>query len=113
MRTRNNEIKVRLTDKELAALDAKVAKTYLSRESFIRSVLAEKDIHVRPDPIARELLMQIRRIGTNLNQLVFLAHSRELIDGSAVKRVTDELWRCVSIIQDAYVINKEGKEESD
>ena len=44
MRTRNNEIKVRFTDKELAALDAKVAKTSLSRESFIRSVLAEKDI---------------------------------------------------------------------
>ena len=113
MRTRNNEIKVRFTDKELAALDVKVAKTHLSRESFIRSALAEEDIYVRPDPITWELLMQIRRIGTNLNQLVFLAHSREFIDGPAVKKVTEELWRCLPIIQDAYVIKKEGKEESD
>ena len=113
MRTRNHEIKVRLNDKELAALDAKVAKTNLSRESFIRAVIAEKSIHIRPDPITQELLMQFRHIGTNLNQLVFLTHSRDFIDRPAVKKITDELWNCLSMIQSAYVIKPKGKEETD
>lgn len=84
MRNRNNEIKVRLTDKELAALEAKVAKTSWTREAFIRAVLAREDIYVMPDPITRELLNQIQRIGTNLNQLVFLTHSMKFVN-AAVK----------------------------
>ena len=44
MRTRNKEIKVRFTEKELADLDAKVAMRYLSRENYIRAVLAGYEI---------------------------------------------------------------------
>ena len=49
MRTRNHEIKVRLNDKELADLNAKVAKTRYNRENYIRAVLKGYEIMEAPD----------------------------------------------------------------
>lgn len=40
MKQRNNGIIIRLNDKELARLNAMVAKTKMTREAFIRTVLA-------------------------------------------------------------------------
>ena len=71
MRKRNKEIKVRFTEKELADLDAKVARTYLSRENYIRGVLAGYEIMEAPDVDTRELIKQILKAGNNLNHLVF------------------------------------------
>lgn len=102
MRTRNNEIKVRFTDKELAVLDAKVAETNLSRETFIRCVLAEEEIYVRPDPGTRELLKQLSRVGTNLNILLFHAQTQRFIDVPEMRKVTHALWECLDSVRDAY-----------
>ena len=109
MRKRNNEIKVRFTDEELAALDAKVAKTHLSRESFIRCILAEEEIYVRPDPGTKELIMQVMRVGNNLNQLLIHAQSMRFIDMPQLRKVTSALWECRLAIMDAY--RRPGKQE--
>lgn len=109
MRKRSNEIKVRFTDEELAALDAKVAKTHLSRESFIRCILAEEEIYVRPDPGTKELIMQVMRVGNNLNQLLIHAQSMRFIDMPQLRKVTSALWECRLAIMDAY--RRPGKQE--
>ena len=49
MRKRDHEIKIRMTQRELEELDRKVAGTTLNRETFIREVLAERDIPLRLD----------------------------------------------------------------
>ena len=102
MRTRNNEIKIRFTDKELAVLDAKVAKTHLSREAFIRCVLAEEDIYVRPDPGSQELIKQLSRVGTNLNILLFHVQTQRFVDVPELRKVIRALWECLDSIRDAY-----------
>ena len=116
MRTRNKEIKVRFTEKELAELDAKVARTYLSRENYIRAVLAGYEIMAAPDVDARELLIQVRRAGTNLNHLVFLAQCQNFIDVPELRKLANAIWECHRAMMKAYTppsIRKEIWKEED
>ena len=102
MRTRSHEIKVRFSDKELAALDAKVKKTYLSREGYIRSVLAGHELMEAPDVDARALLFQVGKVGTNLNHLLFLAQCQNFIDVPELRKVTNAIWECQRAMMNAY-----------
>ena len=102
MRTRNKEIKVRFTEKELAELDAKVARTYLSRENYIRGVLAGYEIMEAPDVDTRELIKQILKAGNNLNHLVFLAQCQNFIDVSELRKVANAIWECHRAMMKAY-----------
>ena len=102
MRTRNKEIKVRFTEKELAELDAKVARTYLSRENYIRGVLAGYEIMEAPDVDARELIKQVLRVGTNLNHLVFLAQCQNFIDVPELRKMANAIWECHRAMMKAY-----------
>ena len=102
MRTRNKEIKVRFTEKELAELDAKVARTYLSRENYIRAVLAGYEIMAAPDVDARELIKQVLRVGTNLNHLVFLAQCQNYIDVPELRKMANAIWECHRAMMKAY-----------
>ena len=116
MRTRNKEIKVRFTEKELAELDAKVARTYLSRENYIRAVLAGYEIMAAPDVDARELIKQVLRVGTNLNHLVFLAQCQNFIDVPELRKLANAIWECHRAMMKAYTppsVRKEIWKEED
>ena len=116
MRKRTNQIIIRLSNSELAHLNAKVAKTNYNREGYIRAVLAGHEIIEAPDIDAKELMIELRRVGTNLNHLLFLAQCQNFIDVPALRKVTDALWECDRAIWAAYappslrdkIWNKEG-----
>ena len=80
MRTRNKQIHIYLTEEELSALDSKVRKTSLSREAYIRAVLADT-VPVELPPIDYvSLIKELNRIGSNLNQIAAKAHSLGLLN---------------------------------
>ena len=80
MRTRNKQIHIYLTEKELSALDSKVQKTSLSREAYIRAVLSD-NVPVELPPIDYvSLIKELNRIGSNLNQIAAKAHSLGLLN---------------------------------
>lgn len=80
MRTRNKQIHIYLTEEELSALDNKVRKTSLSREAYIRAVLADT-VPVELPPIDYvSLIKELNRIGANLNQIAAKAHSLGLLN---------------------------------
>ena len=110
MRTRNKEIKVRFTEKELAELDAKVARTYLSRENYIRGVLAGYEIMEAPDVDAQELIKQVLKVGNNLNYLMFLAQCQNFIDVPELRKVTNAIWECQRAMMNAYTPPSARKE---
>ena len=116
MRTRNKEIKVRFTEKELAELDAKVARTYLSRENYIRGVLSGYEIMEAPDVDTRELMNQVRKVGNNLNYLVFLAQCQNFIDVPELRKMANAIWECHRAMMKAYTppsVRKEIWKEED
>lgn len=102
MRKRNNEIKVRLTDEELTHLDAMVERTIFSREGFIREMLAGYQIREKPGDEFSKWIMEMRRVGSLLNQVLQRSNSVGFIDATAVKKASADLWELEKYIYEFY-----------
>jgi len=67
---RNHEIKVRLSADELKRLDRKVSKSGMkSREEFCRACFRNAEIKEPPPKDFFVLITEVRRVGSNLNQV--------------------------------------------
>jgi hypothetical protein len=80
MRTRNNDIHFRLSDQELAKLDALVARTNLTRQAYIRQIIFGLKPRDSPPPDFRPMMRQLYYCGNNLNQIARKAHGLGVID---------------------------------
>ena len=72
MRKRNKSIPIRVTEDELKQIDKKAAKARLSRTDYLINCALGKEITLIED--IKPLLMEMRRIGNNLNQQTKLAN---------------------------------------
>ena len=113
MRKRNNEIKIRLTDAELARLDSMVDKTNYSRESFIRNMLDGYQITEAPNVEMHSLINHLTKIGTNLNTLTCRALVNHFVDEPALRKETAQLWELRDDIRRMFIpyIRPRVKEE--
>ena len=73
-RVRNEALKIRLSEAELQAINNGAKQAGVSRAEYIVRCV-EGAPHVQLDE-ARDLLMELRKQGTNLNQAVKLANER-------------------------------------
>lgn len=94
-RKRNKQVKVWLTEEEYQKLMYKINKSKLNQSEYIRKSILEKDIIVI-DGI-KELLIEIKRIGNNLNQLTKAVNSGMIVDISNdlkyIKSELKEVWQ--------------------
>ena len=98
MRKRNHVVPVRLNAKELRHLDGQVAKSGLSREEFLRSLILGAQLQTKPCEHHAELLRKIAGLCNNANQLAHVANStgfagRQNVD--EMTRIAREVWRAV------------------
>ena len=105
MKKRTHEIKIRLTDEELADLNAKAGQTVFSREEFCRRAIAGKEIKQAPSPDIPILIRDIRRAGSNVNQLLKLAESTHLIDAPQMRKALVQTYLAADAILNAYVMD--------
>lgn len=91
MRSRNHTILLRLNEEELAYLNGMVKRTHLTREEFLRKMIAGYTIVEKPDIEYFEVIRQLRYIGNNLRQMAIRAHALYLIDADVFMRRTDEV----------------------
>jgi hypothetical protein len=80
MQKRNIEIKCRLNRKEADALNKRVKKSGLSRESYIRQLFCGLEPTDAPQPDYFDMKRELHAIGTNLNQIAHKAHVLNVID---------------------------------
>lgn len=80
MRKRNVQVMFRMNKKEAQHLDKLVQKSGLSKEAFLRAVIAGYQLHEKPDAAFYEAMGQMSAIGNNLNQLARKANSLGFID---------------------------------
>ncbi len=66
-RKRNYPVTIWLNENEMLLLKDKVSKTYFCRSDYIRKCSLGKDIKVIPG--IRELIIEIKRIGSNLDEI--------------------------------------------
>ena len=105
MKKRTHEIKIRLTAEELEELNAKVKQTVFSREEFCRRAIAGKEVKQAPSPDIPILIRDIRRAGSNVNQLLKLAESTHLIDAPQMRKALVQTYLAADAILNAYVMD--------
>ena len=105
MKKRTHEIKIRLTAEELADLNAKAGQTVFSREEFCRRAIAGKEVKQAPSPDIPILIRDIRRAGSNVNQLLKLAESTHLIDAPQMRKALVQTYLAADAILNAYVMD--------
>lgn len=102
MKTRTTEMHLRLTPEEKETLTEKANKARLSREEFCRRILNGATVKEAPSADVRQLLRQMRHIGSNLNQLLARANTVGFIDTIQLNKDLAELRKAQEVIVEAY-----------
>jgi len=97
-RKRKHHISCYLDDKEYIAYRDKRSKTYYSQSEYIRKCVLDKKIIVIPG--IRDLIIDLKRIGNNLNQLTHKVNLGDVtVLGDNLKEIEDDLsivWSSLS-----------------
>lgn len=104
MSKRNIEIKVRLNRKEAEALDKKVRRSGLSREAYLRHLIAGSVPRDAPPPDYYSMMRELYRIGNNLNLVAQQAHTLNVIDVQKYDAAVREFTAAVKKITEAVVM---------
>ena len=91
MRKRNNQINVRLNDSELQKLNKKVLKSGMSREKFLRNLLAGAEIKPAPPVDFTNLIREVRRLGSNVDRLLHYANGKGYVSKRELTETLTEL----------------------
>lgn len=88
-RTRPKQIVIRASEKELAHIQSKVKKSKLTQNEYLLRSALDKDITVIEG--IKDLTVNVKRIGNNLNQLTKLAHEGKVDCGKELSEVSEEM----------------------
>ena len=110
MNKRIYEIKVRLTAEEMAYLNQLVAKSGLSRETYLRMLISGVVPKEAPSPDFWAIMRELHAIGNNLNQIAMKAHALNAIDAKrydeGVQLFQDAIENILSAVLDPIPIDK-------
>ncbi len=106
MRKRQNDFHIYLDDYELNKLDELCDKTNLDRSKIIRFLLLRVKLIEAPPVDYKQFIIELRRVGTNLNQLTAKANTVSFIDGNECKSVLDEVRKLEREIAKQFRIGK-------
>ena len=108
MNNRNYEIKVRLTQAEMVHLNRLVNGSKLSREAYLRQLIAGVVPQDAPPPDYFSMMQQLYRIGNNLNQIALKAHALGAIDARHYDETVQEFREAVQTIQAAVLLPRQA-----
>ena len=98
MRKRNHIISIRLHAKELRFLDEQVAKSGLSREEYLRTLIVGAEVRAKPCEHHADLLRKVAGLCNNANQLAHVANATGIAGTESVSemtRIAKETWNIV------------------
>ena len=102
MAKRNCRFEVRLTKDEYSNLTKKARRSGLSTGAFVRMAIAEKEIHEAPPVDVPRLIREVRRVGSNLNQILRIANSRGLLEVPDLRKALEDNRAVEKMIANAY-----------
>ena len=82
---------IRLTRVDFDRLNALVDITGLSREEFVRRLIAGATIREKPPAEYGEIVRSLHRIGSNIEQILVKARSLGFVDSIMLKEVADKI----------------------
>ena len=102
MRSRTNQIIIRLSDEELADLNEKAGRAGGSREQFIRKCISGVVIKEAPPVNVPKLIWEVRKVGYSLNQILRIANADGLLDVPQLRKALERNREVEVRIVDAY-----------
>ncbi len=106
MLTRNCEIKIRLTSKELGKLNRNVSATTMNREQYIRSLINGFSPKEAPPADYYKLICDVRKVGSNINQLLKVANSSGLLDVPKIRSTLESIRKTEQMLWDTFAPEK-------
>ena len=91
MRTRDKQIILRLTEKEYDDLKANVAKTSLTMQAYLRTIIAGTQPKERVQMNLIETLQGLQNVNTQLTIIALNARTQKEIDTDAYWKVVKEM----------------------
>lgn len=79
----NHEVKVRLSEDELAVLNTDTARCGWSREKYLRALIAGRPIKAKPSMDLISVLRNLQQINNHMNQIAMKANSMNFVDTAA------------------------------
>ena len=99
---REKSMLLRFTAEELSALTQKAKRTHCSREEFCRRVLNGATVKEAPSLEVAQVIMELRRIGCNINQIAQRVNGTGIVDAAELRQCISELRNAAKSIVDAY-----------
>ena len=80
-----------MTEKERQDLMEKVNKSGLTRERYMRKIIAGSRVFEAPPVDFATLIREVNRVGSNIDQILRLAYTENLPDVPRLRQELDEL----------------------
>ena len=93
---------LRMTRDEMQELTRKARKAGLTKGAFLRAAIAGKRIHEAPSADVPTLIMEVRRVGYNIDQILKLANARGLLDVPRLREALENNQKVEKLIATAY-----------
>lgn len=102
MRKRNCRVEIYFTPSELGNLTKKVRKAGLSREGYCRRILNGSVVKEAPSADVPLLIREVRRVGCNIEQLLWRANATGLLDVPQLRKALEDNRVVEKLIVDTY-----------
>jgi hypothetical protein len=100
-----------LNDSEAEELRQKAEKACLTEAALLRLLIKGYEPRERPDERFFDTMKEMRRMGSNLNQLLIKAHKFGIADVTAIKRELEE-WRAFQIkVEEKFLLPEKRKDK--
>lgn len=99
---RSCRLEVRLTKSEMALTSLKAKKAGLTISSFVRKAVKDAVVKEAPPVDLHMLIMELRKVGANIEQAAIKANSIDYVDTSMLYKEIANLAEVEKNIIDAY-----------
>ena len=110
-RTRDIDFHVYLSEDENQILENLCSKLRVNRSVLIRALILGKRLVEAPPVDYKKFIIELRRVGTNLNQLTAKANSIGYINRDECRAVLDEVRKLEADIAKYFKASKEENRE--
>ena len=102
LRKRNCRLEVRFTKDELFDLTKKARKAHLSMGGFVRRAVSDLEVKEAPPADVPKLIFEVRRVGSNIDQILKTANAKGLLDVPQLRKALEENRAVEKLIVEAY-----------
>lgn len=99
---KDNIVSVRFSDEELDMAKRKAKKAGMNFTVFIRAAVTSAKIKEAPPADFYELIREVRKVGTNLNQLAAKANSLGFVDALLLKDALERNHKTEAMLWDTF-----------